>query len=126
MEFREWILERLTPAVMVISSQEVEEMCQEKNGLTVVDMLRPYGFLHQLSGEQLMDTCLHSRVQTNGACKKQRPWIHCRLFESKYIAVKDAMRCTENNFVHQQCLCALWESMHTGYESSECDFTMQT
>ncbi|BDA40386.1 probable trafficking protein particle complex subunit 8 [Coccomyxa sp. Obi] len=49
MEFREWILERLTPAVMVISSQEAEEMCQKKNGLTVVDMLRPYGFLHQLS-----------------------------------------------------------------------------
>ncbi len=58
MEFREWILERLTPAVMVISSPEAEEMCQEKNGLTVVDMLRPYGFLHQLSGELLMNTCL--------------------------------------------------------------------
>ncbi|KAK9916791.1 hypothetical protein WJX75_007099 [Coccomyxa subellipsoidea] len=49
MEFRDWILERLTPAVMVISSPEAESMCQEKNGLTVVDLLRPYGFLHQLS-----------------------------------------------------------------------------
>ena len=53
MEFRDWILERLTPAVMVISSPEAESMCQEKNGLTVVDLLRPYGFLHQLSGERV-------------------------------------------------------------------------
>lgn len=56
MDFREWISDRLTPAVMVVSSPEAEDMCQEKNGLSVVDLLRPYGFLHQLSGEHLMDS----------------------------------------------------------------------
>lgn len=88
MEFREWILERLTPAVMVISSQEAEEMCQEKNGLTVVDLLRPYGFLHQLSGELLMNTCLRSTVLVSSTCKGWQPWIYLFLFESSCIATR--------------------------------------
>lgn len=52
MELREWILERLTPVIMVVSSPEAEEMCQKLNGLTVVDLLRPYGIFSQLSGER--------------------------------------------------------------------------
>ena len=50
MEFRNWIMERFTPVVMVVSSPEADRMCEERNGLTVVDLLRPYGFFHHLSG----------------------------------------------------------------------------
>ena len=52
-DLREWILQRFTPAVMVVSSPEAEALCQQENGLTVVDLLRPYRFLHQLSGKPM-------------------------------------------------------------------------
>ena len=48
---KEWIQANFTPAVMVISSPESEALCQEANGLSIVDLLRPFGFLQQLSGE---------------------------------------------------------------------------
>lgn len=51
MEMREWIQENFTPAVMVITSPEIEALCQESNGLNIVDLLRPFGYLQQLSGE---------------------------------------------------------------------------
>ena len=51
MDLREWIGEQITPAVMVISSPEIEALCQESNGLSMVDLLRPFGFLQQLSGK---------------------------------------------------------------------------
>lgn len=51
MELKEWIQDSFTPAVMVISSPEVEALCQESNGLNIVDLLRPFGLLQQLSGE---------------------------------------------------------------------------
>ena len=51
MDLKEWIAEQITPAVMVISSPEIEALCQESNGLSMVDLLRPFGFLQQLSGE---------------------------------------------------------------------------
>ena len=51
MDFRNWVLERFTPCVMVIASPEAEAMCQEKNGVTVINLLRPFGFFHHLSGE---------------------------------------------------------------------------
>ena len=50
MELRSWIPERFTPVVMVITSPEAEEMVQLSNGLTVVEMLRPQGAFHNLSG----------------------------------------------------------------------------
>lgn len=50
MDFRNWILETFTPVVMVVASAEAEAMVAEQNGLTVVDMLRPYGYFHHLSG----------------------------------------------------------------------------
>ncbi|KAL3147776.1 hypothetical protein ABBQ32_002510 [Trebouxia sp. C0010 RCD-2024] len=49
MDFRNWILETFTPVVMVVASAEAEAMVAEQNGLTVVDMLRPYGYFHHLS-----------------------------------------------------------------------------
>ena len=50
MEFRNWILETFTPVVMVVASAEAEALVAEDNGLTIVDMLRPYGYFHHLSG----------------------------------------------------------------------------
>jgi hypothetical protein len=51
MDVRAWALNRYTPVVMVVCSPEADTMCQEKNGLSVVDMLRPYGVLHNINGE---------------------------------------------------------------------------
>ena len=50
MDLRSWIPERFTPVVMVITTPEAEEMVQLSNGLTVVEMLRPQGAFHNLSG----------------------------------------------------------------------------
>lgn len=50
MDFRNWILETFTPVVMVVASAEAEALIVEHNGLTIVDMLRPYGYFHHLSG----------------------------------------------------------------------------
>ena len=57
MEMKEWIQETFTPAVMVISSPEVEALCQESNGFNIVDMLRPFGYLQQLSGDLPASHC---------------------------------------------------------------------
>ena len=57
MEMKEWIQENFTPAVMVISSPEIEALCQESNGFNIVDMLRPFGYLQQLSGEVPISRC---------------------------------------------------------------------
>ena len=51
MEFRDRLLETYSPVVMVVSSPEAEALVQEKNGLTIVDLLRPFGYFHHLSGE---------------------------------------------------------------------------
>ena len=50
MDFRNWILETFTPVVMVVASAEAEALVAEQNGLTIVDLLRPYGYFHHLSG----------------------------------------------------------------------------
>lgn len=50
MHFRDWILETFTPVVMIVPSPEAESLVSQHNGLTIVDMLRPYGYFHHLSG----------------------------------------------------------------------------
>ncbi len=50
MELKEFIMERFSPVIMVISSPEVDAMVGGANGLTVPDLLRPHGFLRHLSG----------------------------------------------------------------------------
>ena len=40
---RAWVRERFTPLVMVVASDSVESVCREKNGLSFVDLLRPFG-----------------------------------------------------------------------------------
>lgn len=39
---RAWVRERFAPMVMVVASEGVESTCREKNGLSFVDILRPY------------------------------------------------------------------------------------
>jgi len=50
-DFKNYILSRYTPSVLVLATAEADRICQEKNGLSVVDLLRPFGFFHHLSGE---------------------------------------------------------------------------
>jgi len=59
-KFRDYILERYTPSVLVLATAEAEKICQEKNGLSVVDLLRPFGFFHHLSGEHATATLPNS------------------------------------------------------------------
>ncbi len=47
---RVWLADQLTPAVAVIASQEADSLCHAANGLTVVNLLRPFGVLNQLNG----------------------------------------------------------------------------
>ncbi|DBA74127.1 hypothetical protein WJX77_012500 [Trebouxia sp. C0004] len=49
MDFRNWILDTFTPVVMVLPSPEAEALVAQSNGLTIVDMLRPYGYFNHLS-----------------------------------------------------------------------------
>ena len=67
MDFRNWILDTFTPVVMVVASAEAEALVAEHNGLTIVDMLRPYGYFHHLSGTKSQ---LHSynSLQLNESC----------------------------------------------------------
>ena len=66
MDFRNWILETFTPVVMVIPSREAESLVADRNGLTIVDLLRPYGYFHHLSGMSA-HACLHAFVQRNNS-----------------------------------------------------------
>ena len=50
MEFRNWVLETFTPVVMVMPSAEAESLVADRNGFTIVDLFRPYGYFHHLSG----------------------------------------------------------------------------
>lgn len=50
MDFRNWILDTFTPVVMVMPSAEAESMVADRNGFTIVDLFRPYGYFHHLSG----------------------------------------------------------------------------
>ena len=61
MDFRNWIMEAFTPVVMVVSSAEAEASVAQHNGLTIVDMLRPYGFFHHLSG--MLSRTINSTMQ---------------------------------------------------------------
>ena len=50
LDFRSWVLETFTPAVMVVASPAAEAAVAGTNGLTVADVLRPSGYFHHLSG----------------------------------------------------------------------------
>lgn len=39
-----------SPAVAVIASDEAEKLCIERNGLTVAELLRPFGALRRMNG----------------------------------------------------------------------------
>ena len=47
---RQWIVETMTPVVMIISSPEADAMLADRDGLTVADLLRSSAVLRQLNG----------------------------------------------------------------------------
>jgi hypothetical protein len=48
--FKELITHTWTPAVAVVSSRDAEELCWQSNGITVAELLAPFGALHQMNG----------------------------------------------------------------------------
>jgi hypothetical protein len=50
MELQSWATGRFAPVVMVVATPGAEALCQEKNCLSVTDMLRPYATLHNING----------------------------------------------------------------------------
>lgn len=44
---------------MVVASSEAEALIAEHNGLTIIDMLRPYGYFHHLSGTDSQDYTIY-------------------------------------------------------------------
>ncbi|KAG1664040.1 hypothetical protein FOA52_010459 [Chlamydomonas sp. UWO 241] len=48
METRAWLQERHQPVLMVAADPAAEAMCMERNGLSLVDVLRPFSHLTQL------------------------------------------------------------------------------
>ena len=99
MDFRNWILETFTPVVMVVASAEAEALIAEHNGLTIVDMLRPYGYFHHLSGTQ------------SQGCKRLQ-------LQRKLGSFLTVLRF---GVAGMQSLCALLGSSPTALRSSSCD-----
>ena len=50
-QLKAWLLERYQPAVLVAATPAAEAICQQSNGLSIVDMLRPLSLVNQLSGK---------------------------------------------------------------------------
>lgn len=49
-EVRAWVSSLWDPVIMVQASPEVDAMCQECNGTTFVELLRPFGVIPELNG----------------------------------------------------------------------------
>ena len=97
MDFRNWILESFTPVVMVVASAEAEALVAEQNGLTIVDMLRPYGYFHHLSGMRSKNTnsiiCCRKKAApfpTLPRCAEADMQSLCALLESNPIALRSS------------------------------------
>lgn len=93
MDFRSWVLESYTPVVMVVASPAVEAAVQQRNGLTIADLLRPSGYFHHLSGtlpavqnpcacrmgeEICIPPLLHAVAAPEGATAVQNRWCEAR------------------------------------------------
>jgi hypothetical protein len=52
MDIRTLIEERFAPTVLVTATPAAEALVQTKNGLSIVDILRPYSHVRNLNGEQ--------------------------------------------------------------------------
>lgn len=46
-----WLRDQYQPVVLVAGTPAAEAICSSKNGLTLVDMLRPFGHVRQLDGK---------------------------------------------------------------------------
>lgn len=49
--FRTWVEDLHTPVVLVASTPSAENICVSKNGLGIVDVLRPFSQIPRLDGE---------------------------------------------------------------------------
>jgi hypothetical protein len=83
-EIRLWMLERFRPIILVASTSAVEQVVVERNGLSLVDLLRAFRQIPRLDGKLLnavtpMFIC-NSHLQ---AMLRQllfglgRPWSRC-------------------------------------------------
>jgi hypothetical protein len=53
MDLRAWLQDKYNPVVAVVSTPGAEAICIHRNGLNVVDVLRPFGTLQNLNGASL-------------------------------------------------------------------------
>ena len=51
-EVRQWVSDHFLPAVMVAATPAAENICLSRNGLSIVDILRPHSNVSQLNGAQ--------------------------------------------------------------------------
>lgn len=49
-DVREWVCSQWDPVIMVQASPEVDAMCMESNGMSFVELLRPFGTIRELNG----------------------------------------------------------------------------
>ncbi|KDD73196.1 hypothetical protein H632_c2438p0, partial [Helicosporidium sp. ATCC 50920] len=49
-DVREWVCSQWDPVIMVQASPEVDAMCLESNGMSFVELLRPFGTIRELNG----------------------------------------------------------------------------
>lgn len=53
-DFKVWVQNLHAPCIMVAASPAAEQICTTKNGLGIVDLLRPFSYLSQLKGMMLL------------------------------------------------------------------------
>lgn len=59
MDLKLWIQEMYQPVCMVVASPAAEALSQSKNGLSLVDILRPHSHVPQLNGGLQREQDLH-------------------------------------------------------------------
>ncbi len=50
MALKQWIGDTFTPVVLVAATPAAEAICVSKNGLSIVDLLRPFSVITRLDG----------------------------------------------------------------------------
>lgn len=62
MNIRPWLQDLYAPSVLVAATPAAEALLQVKNGLSFVDLLRPYSSLYKLNGGYMRDELAMSSV----------------------------------------------------------------
>ena len=84
---RVWLADQFTPSVAVITSQEADSLCLAANGLSVVNLLRPFGVLNQLNGT--IGGASGGLVASHVACPlyTQQGWLSLGAAAQSYLPV---------------------------------------